>query len=49
MIIFLLLLFVYYIKVDFKEVFSLIVFKLKYVFGSIVFWIGGYIFIMIII
>ncbi|MFN1904643.1 hypothetical protein ACK2FL_01590 [Clostridioides difficile] len=48
MIISLPLLFAYYIKADFKEVFSLKVPKLKHVFGSIVLWIGGYILIMII-
>lgn len=48
MIISLPLIFAYYIKADFKEVFSLRVPKLKHILGSIVLWIGGYILIMII-
>ncbi|WP_227867569.1 MULTISPECIES: CPBP family intramembrane glutamic endopeptidase [unclassified Clostridioides] len=48
MIISLPLVFAYYIKADFKEVFSLKVTKLKHILESIVLWIGGYILIIII-
>ncbi|MCC0720693.1 ABC transporter permease subunit/CPBP intramembrane protease [Clostridioides sp. ZZV14-6105] len=48
MIIALPLIFAYYIKADFREVFSIKIPTLKHLLGGVVLWIGGYIIIMII-
>ncbi|MCC0696853.1 ABC transporter permease subunit/CPBP intramembrane protease [Clostridioides sp. ES-S-0048-02] len=48
MIIALPLIFAYYIKADFREVFSIKIPTLKHLLGGVVLWVGGYIIIMII-
>lgn len=48
MIIVLPLIFAYYIKADFREVFSIKIPTLKHLLGGVVLWVGGYIIIMIV-
>ncbi|MCC0650720.1 ABC transporter permease subunit/CPBP intramembrane protease [Clostridioides sp. ZZV15-6598] len=48
MIIALPLIFAYYIKADFREVFSIKIPTLKHLLGGVVLWVGGYIIIMIV-